>query len=132
MIFDPYVQKWIVPVKDWRQRIAAIGDKNRPVPSMSDKICARSWGRCVVGKMHEQYPEVVRYKEKDGFVLVPNGELMKAIGRPVDSILRALGTKFSSAIEKDDLKWADQLLDEIDDRVLELKRETAEKMVKKK
>lgn len=69
---------------------------------------AALWNRCAVGEQAAAHPLVVR--------------MTGWCGRPDDDQLYRLGTEFSRAIEADDRALALEILDQIEDRVLTLKR----------
>jgi hypothetical protein len=101
----------------WRERIAAARERGG---FTLDEIARAggSWETCAVGEQHAMYPTVVVMEES---VLWPG----TTIG-PADDTLFRLGdaiSGFGDAVARNDFNKADVLLDAIEDRVLQLKRE---------
>lgn len=95
----------------WRERIQIA--RQRGSFTFSEQTSAAMWHTCAVGEQHALHPEVVRYGERwEG---------------PEDYKLTALGSSmvdgFAVAVGRNDFNRAEALLDLIEDRVLQLKRE---------
>ena len=95
----------------WRERIVAARGRGRFTADDRDKV--DKWETCAVGEQHAAHPLVVHVcnKERGGY-------------SPNDPVLRNLGGVggFCGAVLLDRVDRADVLLDQIEDRVLELKR----------
>lgn len=92
----------------WRERIAAA--RERGYFTFDDKFAAGSWNCCAVHEQHVMNPQVVVY----------------ALNSPVDHELHQLGDDeegFCAAVRTGDIGRAECLLDAIEDRALQLKRE---------
>lgn len=99
----------------WRERIQAALVRGKF--TFQDSMDASQWMSCAVGEQHALHPEIVRYHSD--------------LQAPVDSILGSLGSDlgedmygFARAVSRDDFDRAERLLDAIEDRALQLKRET--------
>jgi hypothetical protein len=100
----------------WRERIAAARERGRF--TQDDTRAGASWETCAVGEQHAMYPTVVVMAESALW-------LGTTIG-PADDTLFRLGdaiSGFGDAVARNDFNKADVLLDAIEDRVLQLKRE---------
>ena len=102
----------------WRERVQAARERGGFLPE--DRVAAGEWLTCAVGEHHAQYPDVVIYEKHWAF---PAPALI-----PADFALNVLGGNgshcgFSDAVGRNDFDLAEQLLDQIEDRVLCLKRE---------
>ena len=97
----------------WRERIQA-GD--------GDARKASCWAQCAVGEQHALMPEVVVYTQ------LCTGQRCGVCGTshggPEDGPLYEAGVTFWEALELGDLVGAEMCLDAIEDRVLQLKRES--------
>src|SRR5688572_8829656 len=95
----------------WRERIVAA--RERGSFSWADRQDAIHWTTCAVGEQHDLHPTVVV-----GIDHVFHGG-------PADGTLGVLGSLccFQGAVNRDDFDAAELYLDQIEDRVLELKRE---------
>lgn len=71
------------------------------------------WNTCAVGEQREKYPELIH--------AIPSEDKRN---RPQDDVLFQLGHDFHSAILKGDKHRALEVIDQIEDRVLEMKRTT--------
>lgn len=97
--------------KTWRERVAEA--KVSGYFTKEDKLLANSWDTCAIGEQRELYPDVVLSLNLNHHI-------------PADDILYILGqvsSGFCFAIYRQNIKLASDLLDKIEDRVLELKRE---------
>jgi hypothetical protein len=102
----------------WRERIVAA--RERGDFTEDDVYKAGSWTTCVVGEVHQAHPLVVRYGECVGTC---GG--MDGCGWPLDKTFEVLGDDlygFAQAVKVGNVDRAEALLDQIEDRVLELKR----------
>lgn len=101
----------------WRERVMAARERGRFTGE--DVRLAESWRTCAVGEQIAAYPEVIQVEKSTQKI---------AICRPLDDILFGLGGDgfdgFLHAVVAQDFDLAENLLDRIEDRVLELKRET--------
>ena len=107
----------------WRERIVAA--RERGAFTDHDVDDARgSWLTCAIGEQHAAHPDVVVYSDETPY------------GGPVDGVLRTLGGPpwaplpappppcgFNEAVVLNAVDLAEDLLDQIEDRVLQLKRE---------
>ena len=95
---------------NWRERCAAA--RERGSFTAIDKLDASRWATCKVGEEHARLPHVVVYKDYFGNLL------------PVDDNLQALGSTmgFMGAVLSNNFDKAEDSLDAIEDRVMELKR----------
>jgi hypothetical protein len=103
----------------WRERIAAARERGRFTQDEIARAGAR-WETCAVGEQHAMYPTVVVMEES---VLWPGTIITTG---PADHRLFRLGdtiSGFGDAVARNDFNKADVLLDAIEDRVLQLKRE---------
>jgi hypothetical protein len=91
----------------WRERVIKARRREGEFSLAAHRL-VRSWQTCAVGEQAEQHPRVV---------------LMDGIWRPQDDALMTLGLDFFRAVDAEDAIEAERLLDQIEDRVLELKRE---------
>lgn len=96
----------------WRERIQAARERGEfTLEDFED--ATGSWLTCAVGEQHALMPEIVLYGQP-------------SVLGPWDTKIRALGntfTGFGRAVTLDDVARAEELLDAIEDRVLQLKRE---------
>lgn len=103
--------------KTWRERIAEARENGSfTAQDVQDASC---WSCCAVGEQRQNMPNIIVYVE--------GGKL------PKDKILRKLGERsygafwlrdgFYAAVFKSDFDKAERLLDAIEDRALQLKRE---------
>jgi hypothetical protein len=122
MIYDSQFDEWIVPVRNWRERIAQVRAKKVPTFSKSDQACANNWNRCAVGEQRLLLPEIVEYQVDDTETVKLFPGVVVYPGAPIDDVLNELGDAFAGAVEHNDLDEAERLLDLIDDQVLVLKR----------
>ena len=96
----------------WRERVIAARERGWFTDEDKHLAC-NSWTTCAVGEQGRQ---------------IPNVATMDYYGDPVDSTLWHLGNTLESpggfgwAVEHDRVALAEQRLDEIEDRVLQLKR----------
>ena len=100
-------------MKPWRERIAEARARGE-FTTEDMTLATRSWCTCAVGEQLALYgEEVVMFLE----------------GGPADPTLWRLGASrtpgFGQAVERNDFDAAERLLDAIEDRALELKRERA-------
>lgn len=96
----------------WRERIALAREQG--MFTAEDKNFADSWDTCAVGEQHKLYSGVLKSFYKNLFC-------------PVDSILINLGSwgnGFAYAVRSNRPNEAEEFLDRIEDRVMELKRES--------
>ena len=98
-------------MKTWRERL----EGEITAADLKDASC---WETCAVGEKHAALPEVVIYGDP-----IPEGGYQWRIGGPVDPALLDLGTDFYAALSRSARWQARELLDQIDDRVDQLKRE---------
>ena len=98
----------------WRERIQAARERGRF--TADDENDAASWLTCAVGEQHAALPEVVVYISSGPGSAVP---------MPADATLFRLGAAsgFNGAVNCGDFDAAERLLDAIEDRALQLKRE---------
>jgi hypothetical protein len=101
------------PGPSWRERVALARARGH-FTQEDVALATKSWATCAVGEQHHALPTVVRLVPMDPVL----EELGEANGRPRPN--RVLG--FGWAVLRDDFDLADQRLDEIEDRVLQLKR----------
>lgn len=101
-------------MRPWRERVTVAKSRAlsglRPAFTAEDRSLAQNWRGCAVGEQHQLHPTTVRFETTI----------------PADPVLMDLGSGwrgFGGAIANDDPFAAEQFLDAIDDRVLELKRE---------
>ena len=95
--------------KTWRERVAAARTRGRF--TQEDCDLASDWDRCAVGEQRAILPMVV----------VCTSLLLG----PEDDTLNELGRRFYAAIKAGDIAEAERLLDKIEDRILEMKRNAA-------
>lgn len=98
-------------MKTWRERVAEARERGKFTEV--DRIQAYRWASCAVGEQHRLYPLIVRYEwdePRDGqlYTLGLGGSTRKG---------------FAFAVDENLFDLADQRLDQIEDRVLQLKRE---------
>ncbi len=93
----------------WRERIAAARDRGR-FTKRETKL-AESWHTCAIGEQHQQLPDVVVY--------MPDSDKTAS---PDDPHLCRLGHDFYRTVMRGCADDAEALLDQIEDRVLQLKR----------
>lgn len=98
-------------MRTWRETVIAA--RKRRGFTAEERTSAESWVTCAVGEHHAAMPTVVVYTA--GHVL--------DYEEPGDGQLLDLGGDFYDAIFEDDFDAAEKLLDAIEDRVLQLKRE---------
>ena len=93
----------------WRERLATI-----PQGMQDDSAIqlAGEWSTCAVGEQCQAYPGLIR------FVDVSRAEW----NRPEDNVLFYLGVKLPELLSEGRARAAENVLDQIEDRVLELKR----------
>ena len=94
----------------WRERVVRARTRGR-FTAPEKRAAGHSWLTCAVGEQHRQHPDVVIYLGLDG--------------GPQDLNLFLLGgggDGFATAVSQDDFGRADEILDQIEDRVLQLKR----------
>lgn len=96
--------------KTWRERV------NEPTIDSYIQL-AVDWATCAVGEQHAAYPTVVVYTN---CVLPYYGAAHRS--QPVDPVLHRLGGEFPHALILQNVARANEILDEIEDRVLQLKR----------
>lgn len=97
----------------WRDCIVAA--RERGYFTAEEKEQAGGWDTCAVGEQRAQHPLVVTYRF----------DALSRAGWPADHDLYMLGGVkggFFSAVLTDNIALAERRLDEIEDRVLELKR----------
>lgn len=105
----------------WRERIVAA--RERGAFTGEDLKEVGSWTTCAVGEAHLAHPEVVSYSDCAGVNHIPDAVL--GCGCPTDKKLERLGDHLSGfmwAVRLGRMDTAEALLDQIEDRVLELKR----------
>lgn len=98
-------------MKPWRERIAEARERGAFTDADRYMAAENGWGTCAVGEFRAQYPEVIK---------------MLAIAEeetPQDYSLRRNGIDFGLAVGMQEIDVAEILLDKIEDRVLELKRQ---------
>jgi hypothetical protein len=93
----------------WRERIVAARAAGRFTDA--DQRFAASWMTCAVGEQRHAHPDVVVALQPDSWVF-----------DPIDRELYTLGVRFPRAVLTHDVDAAERLLDQIEDRVLALKR----------
>ncbi len=89
----------------WRERISRARECGRFTDD--DRRRAARWTTCAVGEQIRHYPKLIKLDR----------------GNPVDADLGQLGTAFFAAILANDVVKAEASLSQIEDRVLELKRQ---------
>jgi hypothetical protein len=94
----------------WRERVLAA--KRRRWFTKGDLTAVAGWSTCAVGEQHAALPQVVLYEQDQD-----------EISGPVDETLHILGNDFSKAVVLNLFDPAMAVLEAIEDRVLELKRE---------
>lgn len=92
--------------KTWRERLIAARERGHF--TQEDCALAGNWDRCAVGEQRSVLP----------FVVLCTSLLLG----PDDDTLNELGRRFYAAIKAGDIAEAERLLDEIEDRILEMKR----------
>lgn len=97
----------MIPTKTWRERVIETQDLSPLFP------LANEWATCAVGEAATQHPCVV--------MMIRESERAWNDG-PEDETLNRLGFSFQWAIGNNDRARALAILDQIDDRVLALKR----------
>jgi hypothetical protein len=97
----------------WRERVALARARGH-FTEEDVTLATKSWLTCAVGEQHHALPTVVRLVPMDPVL----EELGEANGRPRPNRVPGFGV----AVLRDDFDLADQRLDEIEDRVLQLKR----------
>lgn len=95
----------------WRERLAHA--RTAGAPTEDDLRRAWAWSTCAVGEQHAAAPDVVVY--------IPGRYVYVRV--PLDPTLSKLGAEFTAVVSGNRLSEAEAILDQIDDRVLELKRE---------
>ena len=94
----------------WRERIADARERGTFTPQDYSDI--GGFLTCAVGEQHARLPEVVVYRpSRLGF------------DQPEDEELDRLALDIYRAVHADKFTYAESLLDQIEDRVLQLKRE---------
>ena len=93
----------------WRERLAKTQDGT--TPNIETIGLAGSWSTCAVGEQRQMHP---------GLISV---ELDMPERAPKDEILKSLGNHFYMLISDGQIRDAEMVLDKIEDRVLELKRD---------
>lgn len=94
----------------WRERVVLA---EKIGFGWKDEIDAyTSWQTCAVGEQHALYPEIVIYQPAE----VRHGE------GPTDAVLSRLGSMFGDLVHEGYASEAGMVLDQIEARVLELKR----------
>lgn len=103
-------------MKTWRERI--VEAQARRKFTQEDKDLAADWATCAVGEQRLIHPLVVKMPTN------PRGPWW--VGRPEDDVLMDLGCAdgFYDAVRRHAYRKADRILDQIEDRVLQLKRES--------
>lgn len=96
-------------MKTWRERI--VEARARGEFTENDKRDAWSWHTCAVAEQNHRMPGVVVWVEALG-----------VRARPADQDLREWGSDFPWAVDNDEFDGAEHLLDQIEDRALELRR----------
>lgn len=97
-------------MKPWRERVIAA--QARGSFTDEDWRDAGPWATCAVGEQHALHPDVVRM------------DFVTPLGTgPADAQLQVYGARFCAAVGHDRIGQADDLLDLIEDRVAQLKRE---------
>jgi len=104
----------------WRERIVAARERGHF--TQADREEATSWTTCAVGEQHRHYPSVVLYSDCREHETTSIG-----CGCPDDVPLLHFGDNghpagFAYAVSINDFRGAENALDQIEDRVLELKR----------
>ena len=105
----------------WRERVAEA--RARGKFDHRDLVDAGLWATCAVGEQHAALPSVVVYAHDepvDGVLLSLGGYHGRLPDGSFD--LFAEGDRFLRAISDNDFAMADRCLDQIEDRVLQLKR----------
>jgi hypothetical protein len=90
----------------WRERIIRARECGRFTDD--DRRLAARWTTCAVGEQISHYPKLIKLE----------------CGSPVDADLGQLGTTFFAAVLANDVARAEETLSRIEDRVLELKRQS--------
>ena len=96
----------------WRERL--LTESNLPPNSKEYEnlvLDAAAWTTCVIGEQRRIHGDVISVK------------IDKVQGIPTDQILSELGFQFYSCVKRLQIRIALQILDQIEDRVLQLKRE---------
>jgi hypothetical protein len=92
--------------ESWRERIARARDCGRFTDD--DRRLAARWTTCAVGEQIRHYPRLIKLEQ----------------GSPADADLGQLGTGFFAAVLANDVLRAETILGQIEDRVLEIKRQS--------
>lgn len=106
----------------WRERIAAARQRGKFTTADVHLACGCGWRTCAVGEQAAPYPEL--WRTLAPFSAFETESISVLI--PIDPVLIWLGGNsrgFGKAVRTDDIDEAERLLDAIEDRVLELKRE---------
>ena len=100
----------------WRERIVAARERGQFTTQDVDDA-RTSWQTCAVGEQHAAMPFVVLYGER--------WSGLSGCGPVDDTLWRLGGTEsgFGRAVQDHQFDAAEELLDQIEDRVLQLKRE---------
>lgn len=97
----------------WRETIQIA--RKRGTFTFDEHMRACSWETCAVGEQRGKHPDTVRFHP------VPYSS-------PIDTVLGTLGSSmvegFAVSVGRNDFDAADDILDAIEDRVLELKRQS--------
>ena len=106
----------------WRERIQAA--RERGGFTQDDVWAADHWGTCAVGEQRAAMPLVVQYKWITDNYEVPKDRALRRLGS-VRSGIFGWGKGFAAAVRDNDFARAEDLLDAIEDRALQLKREAS-------
>ena len=97
-------------METWRERVIAA--KARGTFTRDECSAACSWLTCAVGEQRASLPQVVIYVNG----VAPEDDVLAHLGSD-------FGTGFAWAVSRADFGLAERILDQIEDRVLQLKRE---------
>lgn len=107
--------------RTWRERIAKM--KTRGYATVDDEDRIGGWQTCAVGEQWRLHPTVVVYRFDDA----PQDNALGMLGaRIADEIRDAACPLLAEAERRAAIEHAEEYLDAIEDRVLELKREPVE------
>ena len=93
----------------WRERLAKIREGKQ------DDIAihlAGSWSTCAVGEQRQAHPDLIRFID----------DTLAEWNRPEDNVLFYLGVRLPELLSEGRVRDAENVLDQVEDRVLELKR----------
>ena len=103
----------------WRERTAIARECGSF--TASDMREAKSWVTCAVGEQKDLHPEVVKYHHDISLKGFPLDSVLYELGDYYESDKNKIG--FADAVCRNDFDMADDILDRIEDRVMQLKRD---------